>query len=483
MYGKIRTRFAPSPTGFIHLGALRTALYAYCFAKQNGGTFVLRIEDTDTDRFVDGACEAIYRTLEMCGLKWDEGPAAGGSFGPYVQSERKDLYKKYAEELLLKGGAYRCFCGKDGLPGQSRRLPSDKCACRDLGEEEIAEKLKENPCPVIRQRVPTEGETSFSDEVYGTVTVPNTELDDQILLKADGMPTYNFANVIDDHLMEISHVIRGNEYLSSTPKYNLLYAAFGWTPPEYIHVEQIMRDKRHKLSKRDGDAYFEDLIKKGYIVPGILNYIALLGWSPRGENTEKEIFTPEELVKVFDAAGLSKSPAIFDEVKMRAINAAHIRALTNEQFKELAENYVSEKSRNCANADLLYKLMQPRTELLTDIAELSDFVGELPEYDVSLYVNKKMKTTPETSLAALKEILPVLERIDGENFNENEVHTALSALAERLGVKNGYILYPLRVALSGKIMTPGGGTELCAVLGKTETLKRVEKGVAKLEKD
>jgi glutamyl-tRNA synthetase len=416
----------------------------------------------------------------MCGLDWDEGPDTGGKYGPYVQSERIELYKKYAAELLKNGTAYYCFCGKTEKAENFKRLPSDKCRCRNLSAEEVSAEFKKNPTPVIRQRIPLDCETSFEDEIYGTVTFPNTELDDQILMKADGMPTYNFANVIDDHLMDITHVIRGNEYLSSAPKYNLLYNSFGWTPPKYIHVEQIMRDKRHKLSKRDGDAYFEDFIKKGYTVPAIINYIALLGWSPKGDNAEKEIFTLQELVQEFNVAGISKSPALFDEVKMRAINAAHLRSLPLKQFIALAKEYIGTACNNCADLDLLYKILQPRVEVLTDIPEMTDFIRELPDYDNSLYVNKKMKTTEETSLTALKEILPVLENIT--DFTENAIHEALFALIERLGVKNGYILYPLRTAVSGKVMTPGGGVELCAILGREESLKRIEKGISKLEK-
>lgn len=481
---KVRTRFAPSPTGFMHIGNLRTAIYTYLIAKKNGGDFILRIEDTDRERYVEGAVQKIYDTLNVCGLKWDEGPDIGGDYGPYIQSERADIYKKYAEELVKMGKAYYCFCTKERLDEMHKTQQEQKLSnmmydrhCRNLPESEIEENLKAGKPYVIRQKIPTEGTTTFHDVLYGDITVENSTLDDQVLLKADGLPTYNFANVIDDHLMGITHVVRGNEYLSSAPKYNLLYEAFGWDIPEYIHVEHIMRDATHKLSKRDGDAYFGDFVEKGYLVPAIMNYIALLGWSPKGEN---EIFSLEELVKEFDISGLSKAPAVFDPVKMKAINAEYIRRLSHDEFKSLAMPYIKQTvKREDIDFDILLDALQPRTELLTDISEKVDFIDKIPEYSSDLYFNKKMKTNAETGLIALKMLLPVLEGI--ENWNEENIHGSIFAEIEKQGVKNGYMLWPLRTALSGKAMTPGGGIELCAVLGKEESIKRVQEAIEKLE--
>lgn len=481
----VRTRFAPSPTGFMHIGNLRTALYTYIIAKKYGGKFILRIEDTDQGRFVEGATEVIYDTLRKCGLNWDEGPDIGGPVGPYIQSERMGIFKEYAEQLVKSGHAYYCFCTKERMEQVHEEqkakgiTPTYDRHCRDLPKEEVDRLLAEGVPYVIRQKVPLDGETTFHDELYGDITVPNADLDDQILLKADGMPTYNFANVVDDHLMRITHVVRGNEYLSSAPKYNLLYEAFGWEIPEYIHVEHIMRDATHKLSKRDGDAYFGDFTEKGYYIPAILNYIALLGWAPKGE---QEIFTLDELVKEFDISGISKSPAIFDPVKMTAINAEWLRKISHEEFKELALPYIRKTcKREDIDVDVLVKTLQPRTELLTDIPEKVDFIDELREYDNELFFNKKMKTNAETALPALQAVLPVLEGISEESWNEENIHAAVFAEIEKLGVKNGWVLLPMRAALSGKAMTPGGGIELAAILGKSDTLSRIKTALKKLE--
>lgn len=480
----VRTRFAPSPTGFMHIGNLRTALYTYIIAKKYGGKFILRIEDTDQGRFVEGATEVIYDTLRKCGLNWDEGPDIGGPVGPYIQSERMGIFKEYAEQLVKSGHAYYCFCTKERMEQVHEEqkakgiTPTYDRHCRDLPKEEVDRLLAEGTPYVIRQKVPLDGETTFHDELYGDITVPNADLDDQILLKADGMPTYNFANVVDDHLMGITHVVRGNEYLSSAPKYNLLYEAFGWEVPTYIHVEHIMRDATHKLSKRDGDAYFGDFVEKGYYIPAILNYIALLGWAPKGE---QEIFTLEELVKEFDISGISKSPAIFDPVKMTAINAEWLRKISHEEFKELALPYIRKTcKREDIDIDVLVKTLQPRTELLTDIPEKVDFIDELREYDNELFFNKKMKTNAETALPALQAVLPVLEGISEESWNEENIHAAVFAEIEKLGVKNGWVLLPMRAALSGKAMTPGGGIELAAILGKSDTLSRINTALKKL---
>ena len=480
----IRTRFAPSPTGYMHIGNLRTALYTYIIAKKYGGKFILRIEDTDQGRFVEGATDVIYDTLRSCGLNWDEGPDIGGPVGPYVQSERMGIFKEYAEKLVETGHAYYCFCTKERMEKvhEEQRAngitPTYDRHCRELPEDEVKRLLAEGTPYVIRQKIPLEGTTTFHDELYGDITVPNADLDDQILLKADGMPTYNFANVVDDHLMGITHVVRGNEYLSSAPKYNLLYEAFGWEIPTYIHVERIMRDATHKLSKRDGDAYFGDFVDSGYYVPAILNYIALLGWAPKGE---QEIFTLDELIKEFDISGLSKSPAIFDPVKMKAINAEWLRSLPHEEFKALALPYIRKTcKREDIDIDVLVKTLQPRTELLSEIPEKVDFIDVLPEYDNELYFNKKMKTNAETAVPALNAVLPVLEGISEQDWNEENIHGAIFAEIEKQGVKNGWMLWPVRVALSGKALTPGGGIELAAILGKSESIARIKKALEKL---
>ncbi|MBE7035051.1 MAG: glutamate--tRNA ligase [Ruminococcaceae bacterium] len=481
---KVRTRFAPSPTGYMHIGNLRTALYAYLIAKKDGGDFILRIEDTDQERYVDGAVDLIYRTMAETGLIHDEGPDIGGNYGPYVQSERLGLYQEYAKKLVELGGAYYCFCDKerlDNLRAQqeaAKLMPKYDGHCAHLSKEEIEEKLASGVPYVIRQKIPRRGTTSFYDEIYGKITVDNATLDDNILLKSDGYPTYNFANVIDDHLMNITHIIRGSEYLSSTPKYNLLYEAFGWEIPTYIHVSPVMRDAHKKLSKRDGDASYEDFINKGYLKEAVLNYIALLGWSPGGE---QEIFTLDELTRAFDIKGISKSPAIFDPMKLDWLNGEYIRKLPFDAFYEKALPFIREAVKG-ENVDTkkIASLLHDRCEKLSDIPEQLDFIDALPDYEPALYCHKKMKTNEENSLASLQEILPVLETIS--DWSYDAIHEALFALIAKLEVKNGLILWPLRVAVSGKAFTPGGGVELAEILGKDETIKRVKQGIALLSK-
>ncbi len=479
---KVRTRFAPSPTGYMHIGNLRTALFTYLIAKKNGGDFILRIEDTDRERMVEGAVDVIYDTLRDVGLNWDEGPDIGGPVGPYIQSERMGMFKDYALQLVEKGEAYYCFCDKERLEEvkaiqeASGIMPMYDRHCRDLSEEEIKAKLEAGVPYVIRQKVPLEGSVTFHDELYGDITTPCEVLDDQILIKTDGMPTYNFANVVDDHLMGITHVVRGNEYLSSAPKYALLYKAFGWEEPVYIHVEHIMKDKQHKLSKRDGDASYQDLIAKGYLKEAVLNYIALLGWAPKGE---REIFSLEELIDEFDISGISKSPAIFDPLKLKAINAKYIKALSPEEFFTHAEPKLREVIKR-DDIDLRYvaSLLQARTELFNDIPETVDFIDSLGDYDTALYVHKKSKTNEQIALDSLNAALPVLEGLD--EWTEESIHEALFALIEKLGCKNAIVLYPLRVAVSGKAFTPGGAIELSFLLGKEDTLARIRKGIEKL---
>ena len=478
----VRTRFAPSPTGYMHVGNLRTALYAYLLAKNKGGKFILRIEDTDQERYVEGAVDVIYQTLRETGLIWDEGPDLGGPVGPYIQSERMSMFKDYALQLVESGHAYYCFCDKERLEEvrtvqkASGMVPRYDGHCRSLTKEEVAEKLAAGIPYVIRQKMPQEGTTTFHDEVFGDITVENSSLDDQILIKADGMPTYNFANVVDDHLMGITHVIRGNEYLSSTPKYNLLYEAFGWEIPVYIHCSPVMKNQTEKLSKRNGDASYQDLVAKGYLTEAVVNYIALLGWSPKGE---QEIFTLEELVREFDVSGISKSPAIFDVQKLRYINGEYLRRMTPEQFHQTAMPWVRRAvQREDIDTQTLTNLLQARCEVLEDIPEQVDFIDRLPDYDTALFVSKKMKTNEETSLAALKAALPRLEAL--EDFSQEKIHEAMFTLIGELGVKNGWLLWPLRVAVSGKQFTPGGGIELAAILGKEETLARVRAAIEKL---
>lgn len=478
MAKRVRTRFAPSPTGYMHIGNLRTALYAWLLARKNGGDFILRIEDTDQERYVEGAVDLIYKTLADTGLTHDEGPDKDGGCGPYIQSERRGLYKEYAEKLVELGGAYYCFCDKERLDElraiqtASKVPPKYDGHCSRLSKEEIEEKLNSGIPYVIRQKIPREGTTSFHDEVFGDITVENSTLDDNVLLKADGLPTYNFANVIDDHLMGITHVIRGSEYLSSTPKYNLLYEAFGWEIPTYIHCSPVMKDAQKKLSKRDGDASYEDFINKGYLKDAIINYIALLGWSP---GTEQEIFTLDELAQQFDVSGISKSPAIFDINKLNWMNGEYIRKMSVEDFCAEAMPYYKKAVTRDIDFMALSALLHDRTEKFSDIPEAIDFIDTLPEYDTELYVNKKMKTTLESSKQSLEQILPVLEALD--DWSHDTIHDALFALIEKLGVKNGIILFPLRVALSGKKFTPGGGVEIASLIGKDESIARIKKGI------
>ena len=476
--GTVRTRFAPSPTGYMHVGNLRTALYTWLIARHAGGTFILRIEDTDQERLVEGATDVIYNTMKQCGLTHDEGPDVGGPVGPYIQSERRSMYGKYAELLIEKGGAYRCFCSKERLDALHADNPTAKYDghCRNLTQQEIDEKLAAGVPYVIRQKIPHEGTTTFSDAIFGDITVPNEDLDDNILLKSDGLPTYNFANVIDDHTMGITHVVRGSEYLSSAPKYNLLYEAFGWDIPTYIHCSPVMRDAQHKMSKRHGDPSFEDLIAEGYLTDAVINYVALLGWSPGGE---REIYSLDELKDIFDIHGISKSPAVFDKAKLTWMNAEYIKAMTPEAFYEAALPYLSAAIHNPA-VDLRYlaTLLQPRCEVLTDLAERVDFLDALPDYDPALYVHKKMKTTPENSLQALQAALPALEALS--DWSESAIHDTLFGVVEQLGVKNGVVLWPVRVALSGKASTPGGAVELCLLLGKDESMRRLRDGIARL---
>lgn len=473
---KIRTRFAPSPTGYMHIGNLRTALYAYLLAKHDGGDFILRIEDTDRERYVDGAVEIIFRSLKNAGLIHDEGPDIGGDFGPYVQSERRGIYKEYAEKLVASGGAYYCFCDEDRLnkvreeQKAKKQNPMYDGHCKSLSEEEIKEKLEAGVPYVIRQNIPKGGKTAFDDVVFGHIEIDNSEIDDGILLKSDGLPTYNFANVVDDHLMGITHVIRGSEYLTSTPKYNLLYEAFGWEKPVYIHCSPIVKEGGVKYSKRNGDASYEDFINMGYLNDAIINYIALLGWSPRDD---REIFSHDELIKAFSIEGISKSPAVFDIKKLNWMNGEYIRKMTDEEFFNAALPYLKEGiKREDADLKLLSELLKNRCEKLTDIPETVDFVDKLCEHDSSIYVSKKMKTTPEISLGVLEKIKPVLEGCG--DWTIDGINEKLNALIAEMEVKNGVVLFPFRAAVSGKKVTPGGGTEIAVIIGKDDTLSRID---------
>ena len=476
----IRTRFAPSPTGYMHIGNLRTALYEFLIAKSQGGSFILRIEDTDQERFVEGATDVIYKTLEMSGITHDEGPDIGGDYGPYVQSERKNDYIEYAKQLIEKGEAYYCFCTKERLDSLKTEAGGETIThydrhCLSLSKEEIEENLKNGVPYVIRQKI-KEGTTTFHDEVYGSITVDNSELEDQILIKADGYPTYNFANVIDDHLMNITHVVRGSEYLSSTPKYNLLYEAFGWDIPTYIHLPAVMKDQHQKLSKRNGDASFQDLVAKGYLPEAIINYIALLGWSP---SVNQEIFTMDELIKIFDIKGLSKSPAIFDIVKLTWMNGEYIKKMDADKFYELALPYLKESVKSNVDLKMLAGFIQSRIGTFNDIAEMVDFVDTLPEYSPELYIHKKMKTNLENSLESLEKSVPFLKA--QTEWTNDALYQNLTAFAQEQGVKNGVVLWPIRTALSGKPTSPCGATELCVLFGKDETIKRLEKGIELLK--
>ncbi|KEH99649.1 glutamate--tRNA ligase [Clostridium botulinum] len=479
---EVRTRFAPSPTGYMHVGNLRTALYTYLIAKHDNGKFILRIEDTDQGRYVEGAVDVIYKTLKMTGLTHDEGPDIGGPVGPYVQSERRGLYLGYAKELVEKGEAYYCFCDKERLDSLKETSGTFKYDghCRNISKEEVEEKLALGIPYVIRQKNPLDGETTFEDEIYGTITVDNSELEDMILIKSDGLPTYNFANVIDDHLMGITHVVRGNEYLSSAPKYNRLYNAFGWDIPTYIHCPPIMKDAHNKLSKRNGDASFEDLLAKGYLKDAVVNFIALLGWNP---GTNQEIFTLEELVEQFDYRNIHKAPSIFDTVKLKWMNGEYIKKLSLEEFHEYALPYYkevfTEEEMGKYNLLKLSEQVQTRIEVFTEIPELVGFVKELPDYDISIYAHKKMKTNSENSLVTLEKALPALENLQDWTFdNLNDV---IYALVKELEVKNGVVFWPVRTALSGEASSPGGAFELAEILGKEESLRRIRIGIEKLQ--
>lgn len=479
---EVRTRFAPSPTGYMHLGGMRTALYTYLFTRKNHGKFILRIEDTDQARYVEGATDVIYRTLKDIGLVWDEGPDVGGDYGPYIQSERKGMYLPYAQQLVRDGKAYYCFCTKEEL--DKRRAEAEAKGetfkydkhCLNMPREEVERRLAAGEPYVIRQNVPTQGEASFDDIIFGHIAVDCSELDDMILIKADGMPTYNFANVIDDHTMGITHVMRGSEYLSSTPKYNLLYDAFGWEKPVYIHLTNIMRDAQHKLSKRTGDAYYEDYIAKGYLKDAILNYIALLGWNP---GDDREFFTLDELIEAFSLEGLSKSPAIFDVNKLTWMNAEYIRRLEPNEFNRYAQPWYEKAGIDAMNKETLCRILQPRVEFFAQLPEMVDFLVNLDEeYDVAMFTNKKSKTNPEVSLGVLNMAIDALNAL--ETWEEAAIHDTLIGLAEKNGLKNGTMLWPVRIALAGKQVTPGGAIEIAYLLGKDESLRRLELGRKKV---
>lgn len=480
----IRTRFAPSPTGYMHIGNLRTALYAYLVAKKDPeGKFILRIEDTDQGRLVEGATDIIYDTLKECGLKHDEGPDVGGPVGPYVQSERvkSGLYMKYAKELIAKGGAHYCFCDEETInkeraeveaKGESFKFDDP---CKKLSIEEAEKRIADGESFVIRQTIPESGTTTFNDEVFGKVTVENETLDEQILIKSDGFPTYNFANVIDDHLMGITDVVRGMEYLSSTPKYNLIYDAFGWDIPRYIHCPPVMKDEHHKLSKRNGDASFQDLVAKGYLPEAILNYIALLGWSP---SEDKEIYTLDELVQAFDVHHIGKVGAIFDPEKLKWVNGMWLRGMDLDSYYKLVKPYIDKAVKRDCDKKTIARVIQQRADTLNDIPPMLDFIDTFPSYSNDLYNNKKMKTNPEVALNALKECRKELE--NQEDWSEEALHETLLALPKKLGVKNGIILFPLRLAISGKQSTPGGAIEIAHILGKEETLRRLDLSIEQL---
>lgn len=484
--GKVRTRFAPSPTGRMHVGNLRTALYAYLIAKHEGGDFLLRIEDTDQERYVEGAVDIIYRTLEKTGLIHDEGPDKDGGYGPYVQSERNasGLYLKYAKQLIDQGDAYYCFCDKERLESLKSSVSENGTEivvydkhCLHLSKEEIEANLAAGKPYVIRINMPTEGTTTFHDEIYGDITVPNAELDDMILIKSDGFPTYNFANVIDDHLQGITHVVRGNEYLSSAPKYNKLYEAFGWDVPVYVHCPLITDETHKKLSKRCGHSSYEDLIEQGYLTEAVVNFVALLGWSP---SDNREIFSLEELVEAFDYRHMSKSPAVFDTVKLKWMNGEYIKAMDFDKFYEMAETYIKEVVTKPYDLKKIAALVQSRIEVFTDIKDHIDFFEKLPEYDTAMYTHKKMKTNEETSLEVLKDMIPLLTA--QEDFSNDALFALLKGYVEEKGVKVGYVMWPVRTAVSGKQNTPGGATELMEILGKEESLRRIQTGIELLSK-
>lgn len=482
---KVRTRFAPSPTGYMHIGNLRTALFEYLIAKHENGEFILRIEDTDQERLVDGAVDIIYETMKEVGLHHDEGPDIGGNFGPYVQSERLPMYKDYADKLVDLGGAHYCFCKEEEIEKQRKDAESLGISfkyddpCKHISKEEAKKRIADKERYVVRQTIKHSGETFFDDEVYGRIEVDNRILDEAVLLKSDGYPTYNFANIIDDHQMEITHVVRGNEYLSSTPKYNLIYQSFGWDIPTYVHVPPVMKDEQHKLSKRNGDASFQDLVKKGYLPQAILNYIALLGWSPE---TEQEIYTLEELINVFDMKRISKSPAIFDIDKLTWMNSMYIRGMSIEAFYDLTRPLIERAVHKPVDLMAVARILQPRTEVLTTIPESIDFIDELPEYENTMYIHKKMKTTYEIAHKALKAALAALTKLEDWS-KEETLHEVLLSLPKTMEMKNGQILWPVRTAITGKQFTPGGAIEIAHILGKEETLKRIAHGIQKLEKE
>ncbi|MCR5715519.1 MAG: glutamate--tRNA ligase [Lachnospiraceae bacterium] len=482
---KIRTRFAPSPTGRMHVGNLRTALYAYLIAKHEGGDFLLRIEDTDQERYVEGAVEIINRTLQSTGLIHDEGPDKDKGVGPYVQSERQKagIYMKYAKELIDRGEAYYCFCDKERLAGLTQVIDGKEINiydkhCLHLSKEEIQANLDAGKPFVIRQNNPTEGTTTFHDEIYGDITVDNSELDDMILIKSDGYPTYNFANVVDDHLMGITHVVRGNEYLSSSPKYNRLYEAFGWEVPVYVHCPLITDENHAKLSKRSGHSSYEDLLEQGFLSEAIVNFVALLGWSPVGN---EEIFSLEDLVREFDYRHLSKSPAVFDYQKLRWMNGEYIKKMEFEPFYEKALPYLKQAIKKDLDLKKIAEMVKTRIEVFPDIPDLIDFFETLPEYDPEMYTHKKMKTNAETSLEVLKETLPLFEA--QTDYSNDALYQMLCGYIEKKGCKNGYALWPLRTAVSGKQMTPAGATEIMEIIGKEETIARIQKGIDLLSKN
>ena len=473
---EVRTRFAPSPTGYMHVGNLRTALYTYLIARSQGGKFILRIEDTDQGRLVEGAVDVIYKTMAQCHLEHDEGPDVGGPVAPYVQTERRPLYKEYAELLMERGHAYRCFCEKTESEEDAGDFGRGDDPCRCMSREESDRRAAEGQPYVIRQLIPHEGTTTFHDEIFGDITVENTTLDDQVLIKRDGLPTYNFANVVDDHLMGITHVVRGSEYLSSSPKYNLLYEGFGWNIPKYVHCSPVMRDAHNKMSKRHGDPSYEDLIAQGFLTDAVLNYVALLGWSPRGE---QEIFSLDELKQIFDISGISKSPAIFDIEKLRYFNSEYIRAMSPEDFAKAAEPFIRRSVKNEKyDAAAIAALLQQRTEVLTDIPEKVDFFDELPEYGAELFVHKKSKSDEASSKAVLTSIVPIFEAIS--DWNGENIMAAMVGLAESMEAKNAKVMWPVRIAAAGKAVTPGGAVEICRILGKDETLRRMHAALEKL---
>ena len=484
---KIRTRFAPSPTGRMHVGNLRTALYAYLITKHEGGDFLLRIEDTDQERYVEGAVEIIYRTMEKTGLRHDEGPDNPGSCGPYVQSERQaaGIYMQYAKLLVEKGEAYYCFCDKERLESLKTGVGEDGKEihiydkhCLGLSKEEVEANLAAGKPFVIRQNNPTSGTTTFHDEIYGDITVDNSELDDMILIKSDGFPTYNFANVVDDHLMGITHVVRGNEYLSSSPKYNRLYDAFGWEVPVYVHCPLITDEDHKKLSKRSGHSSFEDLLDQGFLTEAIVNFVALLGWSP---DDNQEIMSMDELIKKFDYRHISKSPAVFDYTKLKWMNGEYIRKMDDAEYLKLAVPYVKQAVSRDVDLEKIAMMLKTRIEVFTEIPEKIAFFQEVPPYDCALYTHKKMKTTAESSLSVLREVLPVLEA--QEDYGNDALYTRLTAFIQEKGYKSGYVLWPIRTAVSGLQMTPGGATELMEVLGREESLKRIRDAIEKLERE